>query len=235
MAFIWSSFRSYVRKAILNDDPTDPQKRRWGDDLLLIYLAWAQNTLCAHTALPKSFEIENAVGDSFSLPDDIYDDARALEAYGQVSALIACAARPTYYNPLLRTKGAGPGATGSFFTVTPDGRLKLSQTIKSAATLTIRYFAYFPAPSGSEADVNNFPLQFPAWAQDPIAYLIGAHALAGLSMSAANIKMWAEAPEKGSPESNPYRAQQKWFVDMYERAIARVDRQDRMNYYRYDR
>ena len=109
--------------------------------------------------------------------------------------------------------------------------LRLTQS----GSFDIRYFAYYPAPvwGDDEDEIGACLLYFPDWAQDPIAYLIAAHALAGFSMDAASIKMWAESPEKGSPESNPFRAQQKWFMEAYERAIARVPIQPRVNYYRY--
>ena len=231
----WGTFRGYLRSAILNDSPVDPAKRRWSDSQLLIYLGWAQNTLCAHTAYPKAVTQAAAVGQShWPVPADIYQQPLNLESYGLVSLVPTGGGAEKFYNPRGKTKGAGPGSTGNFFYVTPDGNLNFASALSQAGVLHVRYFAYYPLPAGAnEEALAASPIYLPTWAEDPVAYLVAAHALASFSMDAASIKMWAEAPEKGSPESNPFRAHQKWFLDVYERAIARVPIQSRVNYYRY--
>lgn len=231
----WGAFRGYLRTAILNDSPVDPAKRRWSDAQLLIYLGWAQNALCAHTAYPKAAEIDVAAGDNhWTAPTDIYQQPSSLEDYGLISLVPTGGGKEQFYNPRGKTKGAGPGSVGNYFYVTSDGNVRVAQDLTLGGTLSIRYFAYYPLPAGvDDTAIAACNLYIPDWAQDPVAYLLAAHALAGYSMDAASIKMWAEAPEKGSPESNPFRAQQKWFLEVYERAIARIPIQSRVNYYRY--
>ena len=231
----WATFREQLRIGILNDNPQTVGKRRWSDAQLLLYLGWAQNTLCAHTALPKTAEIDVTSGESsWDAPTDIYRLPANLMEYGLVSLYPANNGKEIFYNPRDKTKGAGPGSSGNLFYVGNDGKVYLATAAPQSGTLRIRYFAYYPLPSGADEDeIGDSLLYFPDWAQDPIAYLVAAHALAGFSMDAASIKMWAELPEKGSPESNPFRAQQKWFMEAYERALVRVPLQPRVNYYRY--
>lgn len=224
----WAEYRLELRVGMLNDNPTDPAKRRWSDTQLAIYMRWAQNTLCAHTALPKTVTFSGAVnGKTWAAPDDVYRDKISLEEYGLLS-FTGASGKEVFYNPRSRTKGAGPGTSGNYFFVAPDDQIYLTNGLSAAGTLRLWYFAYYPTPS-ADGDV----LQIPSWAEGPLSYLVAANALGSYSMDAAQIKMWAEAPEKGSPESNPFRAQQKWFLDVYEREIARFPIQARVNYYRY--
>lgn len=224
MVIQWQDFRTMIRVGALQDNPDDPVKRRWTDDQLRIYVGWALNTLCAHTAMATATVIPDVSGTRIDLPGNVYAD---LERTGIVG-LVSASGTVTYLNPTFFTSGLDPYAVGNQSFYTENNRtLILTTAPVGANSLSLRYFAYYNVPF---ADTDT--IDCPEWALTAVMWQTAAHAMTGYSNRAAQIRQWAEKPEQGTPEHNPFRQQQKWFTDLYEEEIRRHTPQVRANPYR---
>lgn len=240
---IWSDFRLQIRSVILSDNPTDESKRRWDDEQLLAYLGWALDALCSHTSPARVMVATGVTGVSVPIPDDVYE---SLDISGRVS--IFDGRNISYLDPVNRTKGIGPGSTGAVYRVKPATRTLLPEPVtvgdkvvtytevpsyieipqpNKAVDVSVHYFGHYYKPV-----LDSDTLDIPNWAYTAVAYMIGAHAMAAFSTRSGQIRQWAENPEKGGPEDNPFRAQQRWFMQVYEQEISRIPRQNRADFFR---
>jgi len=218
----WSELRNQVREALLKD--TNPSEYRWSDSELLTYCSWALNTFARHTALASGTGFSPATGVEYNLPENLYD-GEPFDITGQVFVIDA-AGTIEYLNPIRYTGGLHPHNAKGFYTY-PDKVLHLTQAFGETDLIQIRYYAYYTAPVSGED-----PIEVPRWALNPLSYLIAAHALSGASLKTASIRQWGAKPDTGTPEHNPMKVQQQWFLEMYEREMQRFTPQERVQHFR---
>lgn len=233
--YTWGEYRQLLRETVLNDTIANVDRRRFGDNELLIYCGWALNALCSHTAKPAVHTIENFTGSVVDISElDVYDEF-ANTAYVVIGGEV--------FDSAYHSKRFTPSTSGNLYIHWPVHELRLRREIQQPSFVEIRYFTRWPKPEGivpdPEADppvteglLDDFVMDFPAWAHAAVSYMIAGHAIAGHAMSSANLRQWAETPEKGGPEDNPFRAQQKWLFAVAERELALVPRQDRANFFK---
>lgn len=222
MSITWGVFRDQVRAAVLKDTAAS----RWDDEQLAVFVGWALDAFCAHTAVATATSFTGVTGMSVQMPDNIYE---RLDLSAQVVLNISTDS-PVYLNPLFMTQGVSPrqNSGGRFFYELPDETLVFDQALTSPTEVTVRYFAFYNHPVSDDDTID-----VPRWALPALGYLIGAHAITAYSMGRAQLAQWAESPEKGDPEDNPFRVQQKWLEELYEREISRHTAQKRSNFWRY--
>lgn len=221
----WGELRAQVRESLLKDVPDEVTGAyRWSDSELLTYCGWALTTFARHTAVATATSFAPATGLDYDLPSNLYS-GEPLDLTGQVF-IIKQNGDVEYLNPIRHTGGLDPFTSSGFYTY-PESVLHLTTAFGDSDILTVRYFAHYNVPTAS-ADF----LDVPHWALSPLAYLIAAHALSGASLKSASIRQWGTKPDTGSPEQNPLRLQQQWFLDMYERELQRYTPQERVNHFR---
>lgn len=222
----WGELLQHIRLAILKDNTPDEEtgEYRFSTEELLICAGWALSQFAAHTAMATSVVFTPATGTTYELPAEIYD-GDTLEQV--ISVGFYDGKELNYLDPVRYTDGMSPNKEITGFSIFPDRILNIPQAGNEASTLTLRYFAYWPTPSAPE-DI----IQTPRWAEVGLCYLIGAHALAGAGLKAAVIRQWGARPDTGSPEDNPLRVQQEWFMKLYECELRKRLPQDRINAFR---
>jgi hypothetical protein len=219
----WGTFRTQIREGVLNDNPSDVTKRRWSDTQLQIYVSWALNAFCAHTAMATATTIIGVTGTEVQLPPNVYE---SIERAGLVS-VIYTGQTPQYLDPVNYTRGLDPNDEGNYYYIFPDNQLNLSFTPSSALSATIRYFAYYNAPY-ADSDI----ITAPDWGFPAISYLVAAHAMSASAVRISQIRQFSESPDTGNPEHNPFTYQQQQFIKMYEIELMRHPRQVRENFFR---
>lgn len=219
----WAQLRTQIRRTILKDETAS--RYRWPDAVLLDCINWAMDTFCAHTAVATGVEYAASGVGPYSLPDNVYEN---VEQSGQVYTRASSTniSGYDYLNPVRYTDGLD-FTSGKGYYEWPEGTLYLLQDPGDTALVGIRYFAYYNHIT-SDADV----MPVPRWSLIALSYLAAAYALSGDAVKSANIRQWAESPEKGTPEDNSLRKQQDYFFERYEREINRYPRQDRENQFR---
>jgi hypothetical protein len=232
----WATFRNTLRQSML----ADLDEANFTDEVLLDCYTFALDTLCAHTALPKSTQFSNTVVKetvpsvtyydmsadvAFELPADMYEP---LDVSGQLS-IVQSDGRVQYPDPVKRTPGLSPYKTLTVpgYWVWPENILNLSEPAGDGAILTVDYFAYYPAPV-----LDTDQVLHPRWANTAMQYLAAAHALSSYSVQSASIDRFKDKYDSGNPEQNSLRVQQIHFINMYERELARRLPQDRTNFFR---
>jgi hypothetical protein len=232
----WAAFRNTMRQTML----ADLEEANFTDEVLLDCYTFALDTLCSHTALPKSIEFSDStvkatvpstvfydmsVDTAFQMPTDMFEP---LDVSGQIQIANATG-KVSYPDPVKRTRGLSPYKTMSVpgYWIWPEFILNLTEPAGPGGVLSVDYFAYYPYPS-LDADV----LPHPRWANTAMQYLAAAHALSSYSVQSASIDRFKDKYDSGNPEQNSLRVQQKHFLEMYERELARRPSQDRTNFFR---
>jgi hypothetical protein len=230
MALIWGELKQQIRRSILKDGTPDVEtgEYRWSDEELLDFCWWALETFAQHTAVATAASFSPATGLEYNLPDNLYTgepfDLTGV-VYIEKPGGMFMYLDPIRYSELLR-----PDTSDGFFTH-PENTLHLTTAPGEGAMLHIRYFSFYNNPT-SDTDT----IDIPRWGRTALSYLIGAHALSGAGLKTSTIRQWGAKQDTGTPEHNPLRAQQKWFLDMYEREMTKHTPQDRVNHWRgYDR
>lgn len=218
----WGELRAQVRDALLKD--TDPTAYRWSDSELLTIFKWALDTFARHTAAATATAFTPANALEYPLPDNVYD-AEPFDLIGQVFVVDATGI-VEYLNPVQHTNGLHPYTARGFYTY-PERVLHLTEAFAATSTLQIRYYAYYNVPV-ADSDL----IETPRWAQSALSYLMAAHALSGASLKTASIRQWGAKPDTGVPEQNPLKAQQQWFLEMYESELQRYPPQERVQHFR---
>lgn len=239
----WGAFRQMVRGVVLQDDPADITKRRYSDAVLLAALNWSQRALCSHTALVKRVEYEKFTGTKLDIPVDMYEP---ITISGRVYT-VRSDGSIQYLDPAQRTLGIPPGTKGNFFELVPRKTVYLATpdlsdpdnpvyttdepehilVPKFDGRLGLEYFAFYPEPVDDDSD-----LYFPSWAEAAITYMIAANAMGAYTTRAAQIRQWAESPEKGDTEENVFKVTHAWFIKLWETELSRVPRQNRADFFR---
>jgi hypothetical protein len=215
----WAEYKNYMRRAILNDDPTDIAKRRYSDEQMWIALGWALDGFCSHTAKQAEYIDATFTGTTVSIPTDVYDD------FGNTARVTV---GEDVYRSSYHSMGHSPSSDGDFYKPW-GGVVTLRNEITSETTLSIQYFSQWSKPA--TVDDDTFVLDFPLWAEAAVGYLIASHLMTGFSMRVPQLRQFAENPEKGGPEDNPFRRQQQWLLRMYQGEVDRVNKQDRANFF----
>lgn len=216
----WADFRTQIRRTVLKDE--NATRYRWPDTVLLDAMNWSMDTLCAHTAIATGVEYAASGVGPYSLPDNTYESVeQSGQVYTRQSATIVY--NYDYLNPVRYTDGMNFTSDKGYYEW-PEGQLCLLRDPGDTAIVGVRYFAYY---NHLVADEDAIPV--PRWSLIALAYLTAAYALTGDAVKSANIRQWAESPEKGTPEDNSLRKQQEYFFEQYEREISRYPRQDREN------
>lgn len=205
----WGDYRTQLRRSVLKD----PDKVTWSDDVLRDLVGWALDTFCAHTAVPTGVSYATPTGTSVAVPTNAFGDV-------ETTGLLYLQTTPIQIVEPQRFSGTATEST--YFYSVWGSEIVLSSV--PTASLTLRYFAYYDHPV-LDSDV----LQCPQWSFLPLNYLIAAGALTSVGVQSANISQW---DEKGNEENNALRAQQKYFMALYEDALRRQTPQDRKNFYR---
>ncbi len=224
MAITWGDFRDYIRIALLNDEDLSADNGptpNWSNAQLLMYIEWAQNAFCSHTALVKESTTLDFTGSTLTLPSDVYDD------FGNTAHVKVGSS--SVYKSAVHAFGAGITTSGKYYVEVPTGTLKFLSEITSASNVTITYFARYAAPV-DDASV----LEIPDWSHAAIASLVASHAQSSYAQRRANLGQWAESPEKGNPEDNPFIIMHRAFLATYEREISRVTAQHRTSMFAED-
>lgn len=228
MALTWGDLREQIRVGLLRDAVPDEETNayRWADEELLTYCWWALAQFAKHTAVATGVTFTPATGLEYNLPDNILSFEK-LDVIGQVY-LLGADNSVEYLDPIRYTPGVSY-VTGKGFYTWPDTvlRLNLTSAPGSEYSVVVNYFAHYDRPY-AENDVVGIP----RWAEPAFAYLIASHALSGASMKSASIRQFNDKRDSGTPEHNPLRDQQKWFLSMYECEIAKYPPQDRTNWHR---
>lgn len=215
MSMTWGNFRTIIRRSILKD----PNKTTWTDDSVLLDLfGWAQDSFCAHTAVPTSITIDPAVQTN-NLPANLFadlEDTGALYYINGTNVSIIPPAKPLDY-------GATRDVT---FTVFGDTFILTAEPDPSTS-LKLFYFAYYPTPTSDDSLIT-----LPRWSYNAVAHLVGALAHTSVSVQSAGIDRWKDRrTDSGTPEDNALRVQQQWMFKVYENELARYPNQSRENYY----
>lgn len=237
---LWSEFKAVIRRSYLVDeDETTP---KWSDAKLLDAFQFAQNELCAHTAMLAVYSITDgsakdpavpgvtwnmAQDTDFPLPSDIYEQ---VDLSGIVYITGAGGLNPEYFDPLFYSRNLSPYSAHERGYWTDATTLHLSAAPGTGKTLWLRYFAYWPYPASAEDDT--FVIAAPQWALGPLAYLTAAHCLTGPGTRSANIRQWNEKQDSGKPQDNALTEQALYLIRSYEMQIGRHTRQDRANFFR---
>jgi hypothetical protein len=219
----WGAFRTQIRRSILAD--VSEKRARWSDEILMDCVNWAMDEFCAHTAVATAVQYAASGVGPYPVPENIYEK---LEHAGMVY-LTSEGASPTdyeYLNPIRYTEGLDLTADRGFYEW-PEGSLYLAKAPSESGIVGIRYYAYY---NTIVTDEDEMPV--PRWALPAIGYLTAAYALSGDAIKSANIRQWAESPEKGTPEDNSLRRQQEWMLELYHRELSKFPRQDRENSFR---
>jgi hypothetical protein len=211
----WAEFRQQLRRSVLKDI----DEITWTDDQALDFIGWALDTFSAHTAMEKELLVTGVTGTTVPVPSDIYDNL-------EVSGLL-----------YLRKGGQTlyidsrefPEETSHISYRTWQNVIELSHVPETGSTLHIRYFSYWPHPL-----LDTDLILAPQWSYPALTYLVGSFALGPVGIASANINQWKDRTDSGNPEHNALRAQQKWFLQMYEQEIARYPKQNRSHYWRRD-
>lgn len=214
----WLDYREQIRRAILKDDDPDPKKWRWPDYALRDLVGWAMDAFCAHTAVATatSFAATEAV---YTLPDNLYDgDMDSIMAY----YISNSGTTPSYLTPVSTPSRALTPNEGEF-SVWPKDTLRIHEAPGEGYTLYVYYFAYYDHPV-EDTDM----VQLPQWAHMAVGYLVASAAMTSPFIRSSNIKQW---DERGNQELNALRSAQKWFLELYETEITRVQRQNRSMYW----
>lgn len=219
----WAELRLQIREGILDDNPTDTSKRRFSDTKLLTYFGWALTRFASHTAVATATSFTEVSGTQVVMPSNVYG---SLEDTAQV--ITGTGTSLVYHDPISRTKEVAPNSTGYLYYELPIRTINFKTTLTNE-TVRVNYFAYYNKPV-NDTDI----IGAPNWAFPALSYLVGAHAMAGLAVSRANIAQWAESPERGDPEDNPFRVQQQWFEEQYDNELRRQPKQMRNQYWRYN-
>jgi hypothetical protein len=228
MSITWADYRDYIRIGLLNDEDLSENNGptpNWSNEQLLIFLEWAQNAFCSHTAKVQESVTLDYTGTTLALPTNVYDNF-GNTAFVQVNS----GNSPVVYKSAVHAYGAGLSTTvGHYYVEIPSGTLKFLKEIKKDSTVTITYFSKYAVPA-SDTDL----LEIPDWSHAAIANLVAAHAQMNYAMRRANLSQWAETPEKGNPEDNPFMIMHKAFTQTYEREIGRVTAQHRTSMFAED-
>lgn len=225
----WAVFKEQVRRTILKDSVPDEETNdyRWSDAEIQDCTWWALDQFAAHTAQATSVEFP-ATGVQFQMPDNYLDtddlDYTALvsvtDAKGNLSYL-----EPIKYSGAFKESFNVKSIEG--FYEWPKGYINLTYTPPTGSTLRVDYFAYYNHPYA-----DNDTIDVPRWGRVALVYLVSAHTLSGASLKTSIIRQWGAKPDTGTPEHNPIRSQQKWFLDLYEAEMLKHSPQNRTQHYR---
>lgn len=227
MSVSWATLRTRVRRSILGDTGTSPV---WSDDQLLDYIGWALDEFCAHTAVATSTSYPcDGETHEFVLPDNIYEPitragAVALKQDEQIEYL-----EPIRFTPGATWPDDEPDETSQprAFWEWPTGTLRLGFIPKDSSTLTVYYFAHWDKPTD-----DNSILDVPHWAEEALAYLVGAIAMSPLGVQTSNIRRWNDRLDSGTPEHNPSHRQAEFFRRMYQEVLRVHPPQERENFFK---
>ncbi len=226
----WGDLRTQLRRSILKDSVPDEETGdfRWDDLELRDFCWWALESLAQHTAAATASSYQgDGETTEFDLPDNLFTGEK-LDITGLVYTEDADG-DITYLDPIKYTDDIEFDSGIGFYTH-PDLKLHLTDAPGDGTTLHVRYFAFYNNPYADDDTID-----VPRWMLGPLAYLIGAHAMTGAGLKSSFIRQWGAKPDTGTPEHNPIRAQQKWFLEMFEREMAKHSPQDRTNFFRVAR
>lgn len=215
MSLTWADYRTTIRRSILKD----PSASTWSNDVLADICKWAQDTFCAHTALPTSF-IYTSAQQEMTLPDNVFSD---VETTGKLYFLPSDGSESVYLVPSL-SLGSNQDDINLAFSVWGD-TISLN-AVPDAGTMKLLYFTFYPAPTGDSSLIL-----IPRWALHAVAHLIGALAMTPEAVQSAEIDRWKDRSDSGYPDDNALRSQQQWMLKVYQNELDRFRRQDRENYY----
>jgi hypothetical protein len=203
----WAEFRQRMRETSLNDVGLDVP--RYSDALLLNAYSMALRGFASHTARNAIYTSEGFSGSSIPLPADSVWDFSSTAFFvvkdGETKRQLASS---------MDQAGVTPITKGGFFYVW--GNTIYLQEELTDVGVEIMYYAHWVPPVE-----NDDVLDIPAWSEPALIYLTSAHAIAGYAMNRTQLSQWAETPEKGSPEDNPFRRHHKWLIELYEIEIQR--------------
>lgn len=211
----WGDLREQVKRSLLADNAD-----RWTNEQLLDYLNWSLDGLCEHTAAASATEFEgDGTTKTFNLPSNVFGN---IVENGYVYTVAN--ERPAYLNPVkLYT-----GAPKSFYT-RPDTILHVETAPADGDTLYVLHYCYYTHPISDDAVLDS-----PPWADRALAYRMATHCYSPKSTRAANLGQFKRGTEKGTPEDNPWREEQKWFMEMYRQELEAHEQQIRTNHTRPD-
>jgi hypothetical protein len=222
----WGEFRTQIRRSILIDEsPGEAEEYRWSDESLRDCLWWAMDTFACHTAQASSVNYDPATGVVYDLPDNLFT-GESLDVTGLVCRVDETGDR-TYYNPVQYTEGLNPLLGHNGFYTYPYNVLHLTTAPGTGYWLEVRYFAFYTHPMADKDTID-----IPRWGQLALAYLVGAHALSGAGIKSAKIAEWRRKPDTGNPIQNPLKEMEEYFFKLYEREMARLSTQNRVNHFR---
>ena len=213
----WSELKAQIRRLLAD---TNAARYRWSEEQLVDFIGWSLDSLCAHTAIATAtgFVCDGATS-VFAVPDNAYESvSRSGAVYIDNGTTLE------YLNPVRFNQRAK--ATKGYYLL-PENTLHLLEVPGAGNELTIQYFAYYPHPTQ-----DNDLILTPTWATAALCYRVAAHAFSPLGGKASNIRQWGQQPDTGNPEHNPLINQTDWYLELYEREIAKAPRQERENYYR---
>lgn len=214
MSLTWGDYRTKIRRSILKD----PNAKTWTNDVLSDICQWAQDTFCAHTALPTSYTYTSTAR-QLDLPDNVFSE---IEKTGKLFFIAdedgTVNVVPPLYN--LDTQDVQNLAYTAWnnqitFNATPD-----------AGKIVLLYFAHYPAPV-SDSDL----ILLPRWSLNAVSHLIGALAHTPEAVQSAGIDRWKTREDAGYPDDNALRAQQQWMLKVYDNELHRYPQQMRENFY----
>ena len=215
---LWSAFETAIRRSILRDEG----EAIWTSDMLLDYAGWALDAFCAHTALLKTVTYTGD-GETYqhALPTDMYiepDKQGLVYRYDPSTD----EDKPVHLIPAYSSHDISPYEERAF-TVWPAGTLETGVPTPMDVQLVVRYYAKWPHPTGDASE-----LTVPGWAIPILMYDVATHALTWRVLEESDVGSGRKRPDSGQPEQNSYRATQKWYIQLYERELARHPRQSRM-------
>lgn len=210
-----------LRRSILQDVVTVDSDPRWTDEELVDFTWWALDQVAVHTAVATATSF-SATGAEYDMPGNMLSD-EPLDINGVVR-LQKTTGDIVYLDPVKYTDGLNLTSRGFY---SRGNTLVLTFEPLPGERILVDYYAHYDRPSADDDVVN-----VPRWLITPLMYLIGAHALAGAGLKTAFIRQWGAKPDTGSPEHNPLKQQQKWFLEMYELEMVKHSPQERTNQHR---
>jgi hypothetical protein len=187
------TLRGLLRKVLDEIDVTNPDDR-------LEELEWALREFATHTAAERSYAVNTASG-QITMGDDYLRCVGVLSSRGFLEPVAAI------------TPGRARDDTLGWYEW-PRGVINV---LGITGEMTVYYYGYYPALTGDDDQVIPLPL----WAVQPVIMLTAAFTQMPYSVTASSLAQWKTRMDSGGPEDNPLIEQVKFFVEQYERALAK--------------
>lgn len=218
----WAAYRDRVRRTILDDAIVDGNDPKWSNDQLLDCVRWSLQEFAAHTAV--------ATATSFTMDGETTQIVVPEHAYESLieAGMLTVTENDSleYLKPSRRVLGTTEVAHAGerSFWEWPRNILNLTFIPIAGAVVEVCYFALYNAPVNDNDIIN-----IPAWAEQAVAYLMGAAAMAGKSVQTADIRRWLAKPDSGTPIQNSLIQQTDHFRLLYEQVVQKHPPQQREN------